>query len=593
MGTSRVLKIARGKRPPSSFDDRATSRSEVVTTYSFQRLFEILAAIDLFGDAPPPVPYTLPPTVKGVGAVIDRGCGLLPRLFQESYGSPLKATLPSLISSLDARRLSLNTLETITGAVYEHGDLSIAAPLSRFLAVVSDLYRSFLSKKRRIAAGFPLTETLPPLAMFQHSGSSGPFTLPCDTMRSAIGAKVGVVSIPAVYTSHPLLWGALCHETGGHDVTHADEALLPELKRLVVTFLGGNGGSASDSPLMGALWSYWMDEATADVYGLLNMGPAFALNLIALFTALNARASGGKKPQLRSASGFDPDDPEKFLDEHPTDILRPFLAIGVIESLRGLPLSVKEAYINQLTQLTAQCAGQTEEVTLAGVIADGSGARIPISQNFPLAQMKLMARQVGAFISSVQLEALGNHCIQDIETWENSDEQTAQRIAAALLHQVEIKGLGDDAQLLAGATLAAFQQPELYDSINRSLNDALDVSFQDDPIWGRLPADRAFLKDGAFALPLDFVTAARICTACIHDVSGFSGPIAGQDQLSKFGFLSQDSLDNLVNQVVNDPTDGVPSAGFRIQDPNALAFSKGTTVSQMETAVVKQSVSAL
>ncbi len=54
-------------------------------------------------------------------------------------------------------------------------------------------------------------------------------------------------------------------------------------------------------------------------------------------------------------------------------------------------------------------------------------------------------------------------------------------------------GQGDDAALLAGATLAAFDQPGAYDTITARLDEALDASFASDPIWGTPTPDRSFV----------------------------------------------------------------------------------------------------
>src|SRR5262249_41005014 len=155
---------------------------------------------------------------------------------------------------------------------------------------VSNLYRSFLSARRRSRAKFPLVETLPPLATFAHGGEGGPFTLPVDGVRELCGAKVGVVSLPSTYRDHPILWASLAHETGGPDVLPADEGLLSELAAGVAGLFGGGplqpGKPLSGPQLLGLLWGYWIDEAASDVYGLLNIGPAFGFSLAAFFAAL-------------------------------------------------------------------------------------------------------------------------------------------------------------------------------------------------------------------------------------------------------------------------------------------------------------------
>ena len=131
------------------------------------------------------------------------------------------------------------TIETLAGAVYQHADADVAPDLHRFLAVISNFYRSFLDSRQRLSAGFPLIEQDPPLAMFQHSGEAGPFTITAENVRQLTGGTVGVVSLPATYRKHPVLWASLAHETGGHDVLHADEALLPELTAGVKAMFGG------------------------------------------------------------------------------------------------------------------------------------------------------------------------------------------------------------------------------------------------------------------------------------------------------------------------------------------------------------------
>ena len=462
---------------------------------NFNSLFQTLAAIDLFGSAPPPPPFGSPVTEDAVRGPVESGAPALPLLYRTEYSDILLAQLGTVIPQLGDPAM----IETLAGAVYQHGPGLDAGPLNRFLAVVSDLYRSFLSKKRRLAADFPVVETIPPLAMFQFDGSMGPFTIPCDDVKSLIGSNVGVVSQPAVYRGHPWLWGALAHETGGHDVTHADELLLPELQQKVLDGFGGGpvgpGGQLNDAQFQGVLWSYWMDEAAADVYGTLNMGPTFGHSLVAFFAALNARASGdSSKPTLRAASGFDPNDPAQTLDPHPTDVLRPYLIMGAVQSLSSLSQAVRDSYAQELDQLATICSPGIDEVLVTGVMRGPGGIRIPVRRTTPLTMMKAAAQQVGAMLVSTKLDSLAGHSIQEIETWDNTDESIATSVAASLAQGASIAGAGDDAQLLAGATLAAYANPGQYDAINRSLEQALDLSFQDDPIWGTPKPDPAFLR---------------------------------------------------------------------------------------------------
>ncbi|HKC95574.1 MAG TPA: hypothetical protein VKB81_16270 [Nitrospira sp.] len=110
----------------------------------------------------------------------------------------------------------------------------------------------------------------------QSNPQNGPFTITVENIHSLIDGKVGVVSLPVSFAGHPFLYGSLAHETGGHDVLHANAKLLPEIRSGVYQLFTGS------STRQGVLWDYWMDEVASDVYGLLNIGPTFGVNLSAL-----------------------------------------------------------------------------------------------------------------------------------------------------------------------------------------------------------------------------------------------------------------------------------------------------------------------
>ena len=295
-----------------------TSETPIVMSIDnvkFTKLCRDLSKLDLFGDGPPPPPYGAQPTVAKVLAAVDSGSNALPPIYRDNYVTPLKAALPASLTNPDPRRrIDGEILETVTGAVYDHAAGSpVAGELGRFLAVISNLYRTFLDRSARAHISLPAVETLPPLAVFQSSGKGGPFTVPVDAMMSEFAVPVGVVSLPSVYRPHPVLWASLAHEVGGHDVLHADDGLLDELGAGMRKMFGGGkpapGGQVTMNQFLGFLWSWWIDEAASDVYGLLNIGPSFASNLAFFFAALNAPQGGlgpNDAPTLRTESGFDP-----------------------------------------------------------------------------------------------------------------------------------------------------------------------------------------------------------------------------------------------------------------------------------------------
>ena len=85
-------------------------------------------------------------------------------------------------------------------------------------------------------------------------------------------------------------------------------------------------------------------------------------------------------------------------------------------------------------------------------------------------------------IATTKLAALNNKSVQDIETWDDHDESTAQTVADLTAQKQSIVAAGDDAQLLAGATIATLSDPKLYETAGALLDDALDDSYERDPI---------------------------------------------------------------------------------------------------------------
>lgn len=337
---------------------------------------------------------------------------------------------------------------------------------------------------------------LPPLAMFQNDGRDGPFTITADGVQQLIGAQAGVVSLPATYAHHPILWGALAHEVAGHDITHATPGLLDELERGIPAAFASSAVPHNISrEQLCHLWSYWLGEATADVYGILNMGPAFVLNQAAFFAALLAEGKN-RHPKLRMKSGFCADDPSKTLDPHPTDILRLHLAAGVIDTLSHLSEDDRHTYNNLIERLSVSLANGVKSIQIEGNLPLERDHLQWMNLDLDLSEMQMAARHVGTYIAKTRLSALGGHPIQDIETWDDCDEERSREVTRALLkdNPDPIGNLGDDAQLLAGATMALLYEPDLYDKVTEELNKGLDLSFQRDPIWGTPRSDRVFIR---------------------------------------------------------------------------------------------------
>ncbi len=449
---------------------------------NFADLFSQLMKTDLMAEATPAFGKT--PSIAKLKPLLAQGGLHLPEPFRAGYSDPVSTRLDGLV----ARATGPNGhgamgIETLTGPVYQINDENLQPQLHRFLAVISNLYRSFLDKTKRAHLSIQLSETLPPLAVFQSDPSNGPFTVPCDLIAQFVGGSVGVVSLPHTFADHPLLYGSLAHETGGHDVVHADTTLLPQLREQLYPLF-----KDSQTSWLGLLWDYWMDEAVADVYGVLNMGPSFGYNLALLLSAFigQIQQPPAKAPTLRTFAG--PDD-GGALDVHPADVLRIALVQGAVEALVRLSASTRAAYSEQLARLVDYLAPDAGTIKLMGLARVTNGKTRNFQESAPLDAMRDAARQVGAMIATTRLDALAGHSVQDIETWDDSDENSAVTIAGRLHAGCSIVGAGDDAQIVAGLTLAAIQHPDRYAAASKLANDALDDSFASDPYWGTAPRD--------------------------------------------------------------------------------------------------------
>ena len=417
-------------------------------------------------------------------SVVNANKDKLSRSYRSDYAKPLADAMPELVVKLkqtleDRLRRGVpqeqalaevtSFADTMVGAVSDAGAAQYAPALHRFEAVVSNFYRSFLSRGQRAQVSLPLIEAVPPLVTFAPMPDQGPFTLPADAVNELIGVPIGVVSLPGSYREHPLIWPSLAHETGGHDVLHADPGLLDELAQAVQSRLPGGTG---------ALWASWIDETASDVYGLLNIGPAFAVSLAAFFSALEVSDPRGPPQKLGTIHNILPVAGNQLLDVHPVDILRLHVAMGVVSSLTALNPATQHSWLTLLGELADEAAGGATTIEVLDVRQQA------VVQQLPLTVMAQAAKAVGRIVATERLTTLAGHSIQDIETWDDADEAAAQTIRGAVAQGQPIVALGDDAQLLAGTTMALLDDAGKYADITKSFDAALDDSFARDPIFG-------------------------------------------------------------------------------------------------------------
>jgi hypothetical protein len=277
----------------------------------------------------------------------------------------------------------------------------------------------------------------------------------------------GVVGLPPGYRNHPLLWGVLAHEVGGHYVLHAIDNLLKEIEDKVYKLVLKK---YENSPMEQAapLWRVWAEEAAADVCGLLTLGPSYGIGAISFYTAILPLSKWQDGQVLKGDY--------KSGDRHPVSELIPHLISGAVEQLKDLSQSRSMRYIAQLKEITAACSDNNKEVKFFSMDQPiKSLAQLPM--NLPLKEMQESAHYVGSCIASMTLNALGKgkRGLQDLRTWNNQDEDIALLVADKLeigkLEQaIKIEGHDiDHLHLLAGGILAAIRKPSYYAHFNEAL----------------------------------------------------------------------------------------------------------------------------
>jgi hypothetical protein len=425
----------------------------------------------------------------------------LPLVYQDAYVAPLLRNLGRVVRCQDDLLEAHNAAETLAGAVAQHLPGSpVRHPLQQFLAVVSNLYRSFLSPDKRVSAEVPLAApALPPLAAFHHgqppAGPYGPAVFTSPMTRLLCGSEVAVVVMPASLHRAPLTWVPLAHEAGGHGILQADPDLLPDLVDGVRAVFGGGlpppGRPPTRDQALGLLWSHWAEEAASDVYAVLNVGPAFAVNLAAFLAATRSADPG--TPVLAVQAG---DDPRVELGPHPVDLLRLHLAVGVTQALAGLAPGTARGYVRLLEGVARVCGknawavqSPAGKVVVRGRVAVERDRWVSLDLELGPKEAAESARRVGAFIATTRLGAIGNRTVQDLETWDETDEAAAREIARELagnlddppvreweydpVRQVRVERRRSIREALAVLRLPAGRPGEVIDALKNDRFDAL------------------------------------------------------------------------------------------------------------------------
>jgi hypothetical protein len=162
--------------------------------------------------------------------------------------------------------------------------------------------------------------------------------------------------------------------------------------------------------------------------------------------------------------------------------------IGVIENLEKLETDDRNNYISYFQQLAKICAGSHQSVRVCGAVELEPEEWVNVNDSFPLDLMQDAARRAGAYVATAEFSALGGQSLQAFLTWNDRDEDVAHLLARTFLEKGEPppKQMGNDSQWLAAMTLAFAKAPDKYDQFSNTLLDALEVSYFNDPYWGRI-----------------------------------------------------------------------------------------------------------
>jgi hypothetical protein len=393
---------------------------------------------------------------------LEAARGAFPPLYQRDFVQPFIAKLDELgpsgftqILVRDPNREGIAGLVLdMAQAILQRGEKFQIRASDAFQEVVGDLYDGFLSAEDRLGVNPPDHGTTPPLVKWGNP-EFGPYTFPVNA-TSIFGARAAIVSLPPAHSRRGLFaWPALGHETGGHDILHADDGLPEELAETVAQSLEDMGNGLAD------YWSERIDETASDVLGILNMGPAAAIGLIVYFRGINKAFTGEAVLRNRGPTA----------DPHPADIVRGYLGAEIVAML---PFSQSGAWAKLIAEETDR---DVRNIVLAGRQFDRKVARES-------------ARRVADALVNTKVRALENHSLGSIQTWRDSDEQKVAIVRRVLTTVGNLPEEGTSkiyaAHIVAAAAVEALANgndiPVIFD---RMIN-ILAKEHGRNPVWGPL-----------------------------------------------------------------------------------------------------------
>lgn len=424
---------------------------------------------------------------KALSIVYD-GYTVLPKLYHEVFVDPLRDLIVTEDYNLICRAFGDGPLEDWLASINQRTKGYLKDATHAFEEIVADLYDGFLSMEERRGIKPPDYGTVSPLVKWGRP-EYGPYTWPSETGKS-IGMKMAVVNMPPSFSKNILLWSVIGHETGGHDILHADKGLLKEIglkvseaimkkkddPALKNKYAIVNNRSMSLAYLASIYWKYTIDEAASDVCSLLNLGPAAGIGLAAILIPLG----NGKLITEGPTS-----------DDHPIHALRILLAADVIRAMPDLDANVANAWADGLESIVDNYITDKNDFRLYSKRLVGKYYEVTM----PYEGMREIVKILAETIAFEPLDSLEGHFLSQINTWTNSDEELTSRIVNDFLDHKEPSlepGPNDQivyaAHVLSGAIIALTQSPDpdiskITELTIKSINKLYDA----DPVWSGFP----------------------------------------------------------------------------------------------------------
>ena len=394
----------------------------------------------------------------------------LPPIYQQGMFEPFVATVSALGDSAFARVLASDVnndraarlMMDIAQALLQPAEGFQQESLRAFQQLVSDLYDGFLSAEDRRGVKPPDRGVIAPMVKFGEP-RSGPYTWPIEAtgsfrVRGTTVPNAALLSLPPSIGRRGLMaWSAIGHEAAGHDILAADRGLAAELSDRVASALTSAGLRT-----LASYWSERIDETASDVMGILNMGPAAGIGLVAFFRGFDGL--------LRSDGPVD--------DPHPADVLRGFLASATV---RLLEFDERTRWADLIRMETLK---DVRRITIAG-----RGISPP--------QAEKSAAIVAATIVATRLRSLDRMPLGRIQNWRNADEKITDGLRRLLTSSAPLPdNFGSNAyaaHAVAAAVTAALagdaEIPDLQMRMIRMLNVMHDQNASFGPLFVSQPGN--------------------------------------------------------------------------------------------------------